>query len=256
MIDKLAHIIFLGWHLFLRDFKIRYRRTVFGFFWALAPVISLGLGVIILSSHLGMRGNSDTSYLSHVLAGLLIFQIFLDAFSTPQRLVRRFRTLLDRIPFPQESLIVASAFYVLLNFLLRLPLLVIILIYFSLPIQTTVFLSLAALPILFLWGLSLGLIIAPPSIIFLDIRYALPFVQSIFFFATPLIYLPPKEGWLFGINSINPLTYLVLSIRDWMIGGDASYGSAVLWLSLIVIALFAISVRYFKKAMQIGLTQI
>lgn len=256
MPPKTSYILNLGWHFFVRDFKIRYRRAIFGFFWALAPILSLGSAIVLIGTQMKAEPNTGFPYAPQVFIGLIVFGVFFDAVTIPQQLARKSRNLLSRFPFPHEALLVAGTLYVVLNFLMRVPVLIFLFILYSIPLKATLILAALALPLLLCLGLCLGCLLTPPSLIVLDIRYSMPLLQSMLFLATPLFYPTPDSGTIHFLNTLNPLTYLILSIRDWIMTGNSAYGGGTIALILPILVSCALAIRFYKRAMPIGASQI
>src|SRR5262249_14898806 len=116
MWDRARTLGELGWLLFLRDFRIRFRQTFFGSLWAIAQVLLSYLPLVFVGSQIGLAGDRDPRrYALHSLLGLLIWQMFWDGLFSPQWIGRRMRGLLSETAFPPESILVAGASYAFYN---------------------------------------------------------------------------------------------------------------------------------------------
>src|SRR4029077_4916278 len=80
-------------------------------------------------------------------------------------------------------------------------------------------LGVAALPLVIVAGMSLGVFIVPLTFIYLDFRYALPLAAPALMWTAPILYDSPAAGPLHWVNRINPLTYLIDAPRDWLVSG-------------------------------------
>ncbi|MGH9361282.1 MAG: ABC transporter permease [Thermoanaerobaculia bacterium] len=251
---ELGRIAFVGWHIFLRDFKIRYRRTALGFFWSLAPLVSLGTAVVVFAQELGFsRPQGGAPYPVVVVSGLIVWQAFSESFFLPQQLAKRSLYFLVRTPVPYESLLVASAIQVGLNLVLKLPVLAGLLIYYAIPPAATAPLSLIAVAVLLLLGLGLGALLAPASLVYLDVRYAMPFLAGALLVATPVFYALPESGPLRAINLANPLTHLVLPGRDWLLGGQGGLAVEFTLTAAAALLVHGLCLLFYRRSMRVGM---
>lgn len=242
--------VYLGWQFFLRDFRLRYRRAYLGFIWSLAPLVTLGAALVAVGTH-GRLPGEDVPYATRIFFGLVYFQVFFDGVLLPQQMARRSRSLLSSTPIPYGALSVAAAVYALTNYLMRLPLLVMIAVCQGASIHPEVALAmLVSFPLLLLSGLSLGQALTAPSLLLHDIRYSMPLVQSVLFLLTPILYTMPASGYLGLANRINPLTHLIGSAVDWSLAGSTPHTGPVAWSALPILIVAILSSRFFTGSMK------
>lgn len=249
----------LGWHIFRREVKVRYRRAFLGFFWAVASVVALGASITYVGTELGLSPEaSHVPYPLFVIGSLIIWNAFSTGVSSPQQIARRLRTILRRTPFEREAILVASLLFVAFDFVLRLPILIAVFAYYGVVPPPTVALALlVGIPTVALAGLAVGAMLAPISLVTTDVRYALPFVQGALILATPVFYTSSRNGILAVINRLNPLTYLITTSRSWLLGGGwepqvvpflAAAGGAI--------GLSCFAIFYYRRSVHIGVVHI
>jgi lipopolysaccharide transport system permease protein len=103
--------------------------------------------------------------------------------------------------------------------------------------------------LIMLAGLGIGTLLAAFNVAYRDFRHLIPFLIQIWMFATPTIYMQPKNterGWVQLFLMINPMTSLIATFRASTVGGP------IPWISLsyaagIVVLIFGASCLYFRK---------
>ncbi|HET8773305.1 MAG TPA: ABC transporter permease, partial [Thermoanaerobaculia bacterium] len=214
-----------AWQLFRRNLQIRYRRSWLGYVWLLLPTVGTTLvWVYIQSRRIVDVAPTDVPYPVFVLAGTILWQVFVDALNAPLQQLTASRPLITRSRVPHEALILAGAFEVLLNCAMRLLVLGALLIGFRMPVGPAVLLVPAGIAALLLSGLALGLVAAPLGLLYDDVGRAIALVTGFLFFLTPVIYRAPSAG----ILRFNPITPLLDTTRAWLTSGAARSGGFAL----------------------------
>jgi len=258
-LKKEAHnTVKLGWFLFLRDFRYRFRQTYFGYIWAVIKPLLSALPIIIVGNQFDLAKNNplQVNYAVFSFVGLMLWQVFWDSIVFPQWMLRRTRSILKRVPFKYWAVVLAGCFYVLFNLLIYIVLTAMVLIIYKISPPWTVFLSIFALIPLILSGLSIGIFIAPLTLVYLDLRYSLPTLASILLWSVPVAYVTPDKGLLSLVNRWNPLTFLINTPRAWLISGFNSSDWLFLLSFTLFFALFLGSVKFYKRAMPLVVEQI
>jgi homopolymeric O-antigen transport system permease protein len=240
----------LGFSLFLRDYRARFRQTFFGSFWAVGQVLLGYLPLVLVGSQIGLgAGATPRLYALHSMLGLLIWQMFWDGLYLPQWVGRRMRGVLAEVPFPVEAVLVAGCCYAAFN--ATFYLLIILAGYVvvgALPPASFV-LGLLAAPLVIMAGLSVGIFFVPLTFIYLDFRYGLPLLQPAIMWTAPILYEMPASGPLHWMNRLNPLTYLVEVPREWLGQGWRLEEAAFPVTIGISFVLLAIGLRFYRYSM-------
>ena len=151
----------------------------------------------------------------------------------------------------------AAVCYVVLNLLIKLPVLIGLFVWFQLlpPLEGAG--SIPVVIVLAVFGLSLGALIAPISLVYFDIRYGLPFVLIVFLLITPVLYPLPDAGLLRTVADYNPIAHLVLATRDLLLIGTSEFLSrAALTAAATVLLLAPLSFFYYHRGMPRGVVHI
>jgi len=175
---KHSSVINLGRLLFLRDFRYLYRQTFLGGWWAVIRVILSGLPFIMVGRHFEL-GPEDPNipYVVYAFIGFILWHTISEAVIYPQWIAYRLRAIVRDAPFPHESIIVAGAIYALFHTLVYSLLGVLVLVMYQVLPSPTALLMILIIPSLTLVGLALGIFFVPFTYLYIDSRFALPFLS-------------------------------------------------------------------------------
>jgi len=214
----------LAWRLFVRDTTALYRQSILGYAWAfLPPLATTGTFVFLRSQNILTVGETPVAYAAYVLIGTLLWQTFVDALNSPLRSVTANKSLLIKVNFPRVALILAGILEVLFNFLIRLIILIPLFWIFEIPVSSSVLLFPLALVALVLLGLCVGLLITPIGLLYGDVGRAITMITTFWMFLTPVIYPPPTTGLPAYLATLNPVSPLIVTARDWLISQPATH---------------------------------
>jgi lipopolysaccharide transport system permease protein len=231
----------LAWRLLVRNISSRYRHTFFGYVWAfLPPIMTAGVFVFLQNAGYFTVGQTQVPYAVFVLAGLILWQAFADAVHAPLRLVQQSHSMLTKVNFPRESLILAGVGEVLFASLIRLVLLILALFWFGVGVSwTAIWFPFGVLALIGM-GIALGLLITPVAILYHDVGQALPFVLYLWMFLTPVIYPAPATWPGSLLVLLNPVSPVLVTTREWLFLGSPHYLSGFFAISgLTLLALLA-----------------
>ena len=205
----------LALRLVIRDISAQYRQTFFGILWAFLPPIATALVFIVLHSQQVIRmGKTDTPYPVFVLFGTVLWQIFVDSLNAPLKVVTASTSMLAKINFPREALILSAIGQTLFNAGIKLLILVFVFIIYNMPFHWLNLLTLPALLSLILMGTMFGLLITPVGVLYTDISQALTVVTGLWFFVTPVVYPPPVNFPFSLLAVLNPVSPILNGTRD------------------------------------------
>lgn len=205
----------LAWQLLVRDIKAQYRQSVLGFFWAFVPSIVTTVALLVAKDVGAINvGKTSIPYPAYVMFSMALWQTFVEALNGPVAAVGEAKPMLAKINFPREALILAKIAEVLFNFGIKLILIVGLFLWFSIPISWTVILAPVALIHLIGLGTAIGLWLSPLGALYQDISRAIPLIMTPWLLLTPVIYPPPTTGWFSVLVNLNPVTPLLVTLRD------------------------------------------
>jgi len=197
-----------------RELKLRYRGTWLGFLWTMInPLVFTVVYTLVFTAFLGIGIPKFPAFL---LSGLLPWMMwFTESVSSGTNCVVDHAGFLRNTVFPAEILPMVSAGTGMMNYVFSLPVLVLLLLVYGVPLGW----SLVALPLIMAVQLLLVLGIvyftATYNVYLRDLRYIVQHVLLVAFFLTPIMYdfsvVPARFHWLLKLN---PMTIVIDSYRS------------------------------------------
>jgi lipopolysaccharide transport system permease protein len=223
----------LAWRLFVRDTSAQYRQSMLGYVWAFLPPLVASLPFVFLNAQGVVKlGATPIPYAAYAMIGTIIWQVFVDALNSPLKTVTASKSMLARINFPREAILLSGVAQILLNFLIRLVLLVGVFIWFKITPPSSAILFPLGVFALISVGFMLGLALTPLGILYGDVAQSLPILTTCFMFLTPVLYPLPAGGLAAQVARWNPLTPLVAASRDWLTVGATTHLGAFVAVTL------------------------
>ena len=234
---------FLMGQLILRDFKIKYKRSVLGVVWSLLyPILMMSVMALVFSNMFRFQVEG-TSYLVYLLTGIIMFQYFSEASNLAMTSVVFNFPLINKIYIPKYIFPLAKCLFVGINFVLSLIpwFLIIILTQFGLGnYPASINLYYLILPLIFLclllFTVGMGFFLSCVSVFLRDVFYIYGIVLTIWQYFTPIFYsieiIPAKLQFLFEFN---PLYQYLTATRSIVL-----YGQCPSALNLILCVAYAL----------------
>lgn len=217
---------FLAW----RDIKVRYKQAVLGVAWG---VIQPAVQVLLLTFVFGKlaqmpAGDARLPYPLLVLAGLLPWQLFSNAFSGAGGSLVGNSHLISKVYFPRLIVPLASLAVAAADFLILFALTLIVLPFAGYwPTW-----HLLLLPFFLLGGLVIalgaGLWITALTVRYRDFRFVSPFILQIGLFVTPVGYRTDNLPTWRELLALNPLTGVIDGFRWCLLGGQVQFQATAL----------------------------
>ena len=222
MLRELIEFRGLIWRLIIRDLSARYKQSIFGILWAfIAPLIMMVIFIWVKSKNILPIGETDIPYAAFVFMGQMVWLLFSQGVLTSANSLVAAGNMLTKINFPREVLVFSAVGQTIFEFLIRIPLLIIIFVWVGFTPKLAILLvPFVLLPLLF-FVIGLGFFLALLNAAARDIGSALGIIMNLGMFVTPVIY-PPPTSWPFSflINTLNPVSSFVTAARDAAVEGS------------------------------------
>jgi ABC-type polysaccharide/polyol phosphate export permease len=183
---ELGRYRFLLWNLVLRDLRVRYKRSVLGFLWAMInPLLTM---VVMLAVFTQIFRQSVEHYPIYLLAGLLLWNLFARGTSVAIGSVIQNAGIRRQIYVPASVFVAAAIGSALVNLLFALgPLLALALLTGVYPNWAWLYLPVPILQTTLL-AFGVGVLIAALAVFFADMVDIFEVLLNAFFFLTPIMY--------------------------------------------------------------------
>ena len=246
---------FLMKQLVLRDFKVKYKRSVLGIVWSLLyPILMMAVMAIVFSQMFKFKVEG-INYLVYLMTGLIMFNYFSEASNAAMTSVVSNFSLINKVYIPKYIFPISKCLFVGINFLLTLiPWVGIILLsYVGLGEYTChININYIFLPYIFicliLFTIGMGLLLSCVSVFLRDIIYIYGIIITIWNYLTPVFYsieILPKN--LQSIMNFNPLYQFLNSAREIVLYGNTPSINNLAVLGFIAVGSLLIGGLFFKK---------
>lgn len=202
----------LIWALALKELKIRYKRSILGFLWALLNPLLLMLVLTVVFSTIMVFPTKH--YAIFLLSALLPWTFFSQSLSYAAESIVSNADLIKKLSVSKVVFPVAALVSNLINLLLSLIPLILLVLAMRHPFYIT-WLYLPV-PLLAFTLLTLGatFFFAVANVYYRDVAHILQILLQVLFYITPILYaedfFPAKYRWIFKIN---PLVYALHGFR-------------------------------------------
>jgi lipopolysaccharide transport system permease protein len=224
LIAKMFHDLwgarYLAWRILVRDLSARHRQTLLGYVWILIPPLAIALGLTLATrARILHIAATDIPYPAYLVFSMSLWHTFSDAVAAPPALIERSRSILARVYFPREALLIAGLGDILVNFTVRLMLTVAVFVMFRVALSWS---ALAAVPVamvLIVLGYAIGLLLAPVASVYHDLTRGTAIALTVWLFFSPVVYPVPHESSAFAaVVRLNPVSPVLVTARELMIG--------------------------------------
>jgi ABC-2 type transport system permease protein len=229
-----------------REIKSRYKDSGLGFLWSLArPLVQLLIYYFAVGQFLG-AARSIPEFAIFILTGLTAWGLFSEILTSSTTSIVANSGLIKKVYLPREIFPLSAIGSSLFNFVIQFAILIgatVVLGQFALSPELA--LVPAALIVLILLGLALGLFLSAINVYLRDVQHLVEVFLLVFFWASPIVYSyqmvhesPLGGGLLEQIYLWNPVTVIVLCFQQ----GLWSAGSALVWPPDLAVRLAVIGV--------------
>lgn len=242
----------LAWRLFMRDLNAQYRQTFLGYLWAFLPPLVASMTFIFLNSQGIVRIETPgIPYAAFATMGTLLWQVFVDAIQSPSHSVGAAKSMLTKINFPREAILLGGFYMVLFNFLIRLVLVAGVMIWWQVAPSGTVLMFPVAMAALLVCGFAIGLAITPLSALYGDVTRGIPIIAQFWMLLTPVVY-PARTGGLAGwLATWNPVSPVITTAREALTGQDLSLIPAFVLVAVLATVTTFVGLIGYRLAMPI-----
>jgi lipopolysaccharide transport system permease protein len=240
----------LAWRLFIRDLSAQYRQTFLGYIWAFLPPLVASFTFIYLNSQgIVQIEGTRIPYPAFAMIGTLLWQVFVDAIQCPSQAINSAKSMLSKINFPREALLIGGLYIVLFNLAIRLILVAAVMLIWKITPGVGLLLFPFAMGGLLVAGLAVGMAILPVGTLYGDVTRAIPIITQFWMLLTPVVY-PAKTHGLAGLLSTwNPLSPLITTARESLCNQPLTLLVPFMIVSLVSILLVFLGLIAFRLVM-------
>lgn len=247
---------YLAKQLASRDIKAQYRQSLLGIFWALSPVImSAAVWIFLQGTGTIKLSSTNIPYPLYVVIGTTFWSVLVDCLLMPTDIINSNKSIITKVNFQKEALITTGIIKLLFNLIIKLSLIIVLFILFKQMPSASLLLFIPLLLLTLMLFISLGIIISPFGVLYSDISRGITVVMQLLMYFTPVVYASPKSGFLKLIMAYNPLSYIIVNLRNSLTGGNVSLWFIIVlagisfFLSFVAMIIYRISMPIITERM-------
>ncbi|HAT8325409.1 TPA: ABC transporter [Legionella pneumophila] len=237
----------LLWVFTARDIKVRYSQTLLGFGWIiLSPLITVGVFTFVFGFMIKIP-TDGLPYLLFYLVAIIPWYAFMAMINLTMGSVEGNSGLVNKIYFPRLLLGGTYTLSAGVDYLVGFGLIIICAtIYDKLNYHLFII-----FPLLFaiqaMFAMGLGLMLAPFSTRYRDLKLFVPLALQFYYFANPILYpISASPSWLRLWYEFNPMSMVICAYRDALKGGWPNPEQFVFGFSAAIL-IFIFGFNIFRK---------
>jgi lipopolysaccharide transport system permease protein len=239
-------LFFLTW----RDIKVRYKQTALGAAWAVIQPLFTMLVFTLFFGRLAKVPSDGIPYPLFSYTALLPWQLFAYALTESSNSVVANERLITKVYFPRLVVPLASILAGLVDFAIAFTLVIGMMVWYGVR-PTWAVLTLPFFVIFtMVTALGVGLWLSALNVQYRDVRYTLTFIVQFWLIASPVAYsstlVPARWRPFYGLI---PMAGVIEGFR-WALLGKAQAPGAMLWVSVVVVAVVLVGGLYYYRRME------
>lgn len=240
------------------DFKLRYQGSVLGYLWTLLRPLALFCILYVVFVKFLSVGEQIPHFAVYLLLGIVFWNYFVEVTLGSVGAIVNKGDLMRKLSFPRYVIIVAGSFSAFINLMINMVVVFFFMYLNHVPLRPNAALVILPLGELFIFSLSIGLLLSALYVRFRDINYIWEVVLQAGFYATPILYpitiVMAMSLAAAKVLMLNPMAQIIQDARAFLVTSQTEtittiYGNN--WIRLVPVAIvlfFAVlSVWYFKK---------
>jgi lipopolysaccharide transport system permease protein len=232
-----------------RDIRAKYKQTIFGVAWAVVQPLSLMVVFTFVFSLFARIPSDGVPYPIFSYSVLIFWIFFASCISQGTIAMTANATLIRRIYFPRETLLLAILVSASVDLAIAATVLAGMFMYYGIAISWS---ALWVVPLLLLQVLFTLVVILTTSAIhvrFRDVGHALPLMLQLWMYATPIAYpLSSVPEWLRPYYILNPMVGIVDGYRGALLHGKAPDPLYLAVAFAAAVVLICVAFLRFKRA--------
>lgn len=202
----------LIWELALKELKVRYKRSVLGFLWALLnPALMMVVLTVVFSTIMRI---AIPHYAIFLLSVLLPWTFFAQSLSYAVESIVVNGDLIKKVSVPKLVFPVAAVIANVINLILSLIPLALLVAVMGHPFYWTWLYLPVPILALVIFTIGVAFLFAAANVFYRDVSHIVQVILSAWFYFTPIIYaldfVPANLRWFFKLN---PIIYVINGFR-------------------------------------------
>lgn len=247
VIENFLKYNYLLSQLIIRDFKVKYKRSILGIFWSfLNPLLMMSVQYIVFSNIFKF---DIPNYALYLLIGIVMFSFFVDATTNGMGSIVTNSSLITKVYVPKYIFPVSKVFSTSINLILSIiPLFVVMFITNISLTSVIIFLPYFIIMLIF-FTIGISLILATFMVFFRDMQFLWGVFANIWMYATPIIYpITILPDFVQKLMIYNPLYHYINAVRIIIIDGQIPNINIFAYSFIYTLVILIIGSVIFKRA--------
>jgi lipopolysaccharide transport system permease protein len=232
--------------LVLKDLKLKYRGSIFGFLWSLVnPLLMIVVYTLAFTFILGIRTEMFVFYL---MLGQLAWTFFASATMMSTTSIIDNTGLLRTVSFPRAIMPIATVLFNFAQYLLTIAVfLPIMFAWYRIPLVEPMILFPVVLLLHVAFTIGFALILATATVFFRDVRHLVEVALAVLFWTTPIVYqidrVPERLRLLILLSPMSPFVVAYQKLfffrqwpepTLWLVAITYAFGAFVVGIALVL----------------------
>ncbi len=241
-----AHELLWAWT--VRTVKARYQQSLLGGVWAILQPAASAIIFSIIFTRFVPIDTHGIPYIVFSYAALVPWTFFSGSVSDMVDSLVLNMNLISKIYFPREVLPFSATVARLLDFAIAFAILILLMVFFRMPIFTPVWLFLPVIiAVQILFSLGVGLAGAALNVFYRDMRHLFALGLQLWLYASPVIYpvssVPEQYRTLYFLN---PMAGILTAYRDVLLYQQVP--GSYFWLATVIsVITFLLGYWFFRR---------
>ena len=176
----------LMWSLVEKDIKIKYRKSIVGFFWSLLnPLLMMAILSIVF---INLFKFNVENYPIYILSGQLFTNFFIETTTVGMGAIINNDQLIQKVYTPKYLFVITQGVMSLINLMASFTALFIMMLILRVDLHYTAFLGIVPLMLISVFSLGTALLLSSLAVKFRDLMHLWAVFTTALFYLTPVIY--------------------------------------------------------------------
>src|SRR5262249_37066158 len=204
-----------------RDIRAKYKQTILGVAWAVIQPVSLMIVFTLVFSLFARVPSEGIPYPIFSYSVLIFWTFFATSLSQGTVAMTANATLVRKIYFPRETLLLAVMLSALVDLGVAGLILVAMFVYYQVALSWAALWVIPLLALEVLFVLAVILMTSSLQVYFRDMGHALPLLLQLWMYASPIAYpLTSVPEWLRPFYLLNPMAGIIDGFRRALLHGE------------------------------------
>ena len=244
---------FLIYNMVGRTLKLRYRRSVLGYFWTLlVPLTNAAIYYFLFNVIFKVQ---IPDFAAFVVTGILVWSFFSGTLGEAMESILGNFSLLLQVNVPMNVFPLTTALSSLTTLMFALPVIFGVCLVTGVNLSWSAFMLLPYLAMLFVQAYCIGYMLSIAVIYVRDLKQAMGLVMQVWMYGTPILYqsnlIPEKYLWVLFAN---PVGKIFTGIHNSLLRGAwptaAEMAVPLAWTSLIFVVTLFLHTKVSKQAIE------